>query len=211
MTCTTRICIFIFLISSQTILAQSSYWPKEIPLKTGGKILIYQPQPDELNGNILQGKAAVSAKANANDPAVYGAIFFEASLSTDKDTRRATLESIKITNTKMEGVDDKNKLQKMVTLIETEVPNWHYDFSLDQLIATMKRKDGNGKMYNKEKLCVPTGLGERVIGAQHIFGGHLGVRKLVKALKHRYIFGHEDSIWKMAKKIKSQCNTCQAC
>jgi hypothetical protein len=141
-------CIVGMLFFASSLLAQISYWPKEIPLKTGGKILIYQPQPDELNGNILKGRSAVGGKEKANDPMVYGAIFFDATLITDKASRMAQLESVKITNAKMEGLDDQEKLQKMITLIETEVPKWNFDFSLDQLTATMKRKSGDGEMYN---------------------------------------------------------------
>lgn len=136
------------LLFSASLFAQSAYWPKEIPLKTGGKILIYQPQPDELNGNILKGRTAVGAKEKANDPMVYGAIFFEAKLITDKSTRMGTLESVKITNAKMDGVKDLTKVDKMIAFIESEVPKWNLDLSLDQITATMKRKEGDGEMYN---------------------------------------------------------------
>ena len=68
-----------------------------------------------------------------------------------------------------------------------------------------------GKMYLKEKLCVPTGLGERVVGACHVYGGHMGVNKLVKAIEQKYLFVMETSKWKMAKLVKKQCNVCQAC
>lgn len=141
-------CTLFLLLFSQTLIAQSSYWPKEIPLKTGGKILIYQPQTDELNGNIIKGRSAVGGKEKANDPMVYGAIFYDATISTNKDTRMATLESVKITNAKMDGLEDQVKLQKMIDFIESEVPKWNYDFSLEQMISTMKRKEGDGKMYN---------------------------------------------------------------
>jgi hypothetical protein len=130
------------------LFSQRNFWPKEIPLKTGGKILIYQPQPDELNGITLKGRTAVGAKEKANDPMVYGAIFFDAKLIADKSTRNATLESLTITNAKMEGVDNNEKLQKMVQLIESEVPKWDLDISLDQIVASIKRNSGDGKMYN---------------------------------------------------------------
>ena len=69
----------------------------------------------------------------------------------------------------------------------------------------------NGKMYREEKLCIPTGLALRIVGAQHIFGGHMGVEKLVRSLRLRYEFAETTSLWKMAKEIKTMCNTCQAC
>lgn len=139
--------VYVFLFAG-IVLAQSTYWPKEIPLKTGGKILIYQPQPDELSGNVLKGRTAVGGKEKANDPMVYGAIFFEAKLITDKSTRMATLESVTITRAKMEGVDDQEKLQKMSTFIENEIPKWNLELSIDQITATLKRKQGDGEMYN---------------------------------------------------------------
>ena len=69
----------------------------------------------------------------------------------------------------------------------------------------------NGKIYREEKLCIPTGLAMRIVGAQHIFGGHLGVEKLVRSLRLRYEFAETTSLWTMAKEIKAMCNTCQAC
>lgn len=140
--------IICLLILSNNLFAQIDYWPKEIPLKTGGKILIYQPQIDALDGIILKGRTAVGGKEKMNDPMVYGAIFFEATLLTDKDTRVGTLESVKITNAKMDGLEDQVKLQKMITLIETEVPKWDMDIALDQIVGAMKRKEGDGEMFN---------------------------------------------------------------
>ena len=69
----------------------------------------------------------------------------------------------------------------------------------------------NGKIYQNEKLCVPKGLAAQVLGAQHIFGGHMGIEKLVKSAKLRFEFGDPLSIWKLAQSVKQQCNTCQAC
>ena len=69
----------------------------------------------------------------------------------------------------------------------------------------------NGKIYREEKLCIPTGLAMRIVGVQHIFGGHLGVEKLVRSLRLRYEFAETTSLWTMAKEIKAMCNTCQAC
>lgn len=140
--------ILIGFFTATNLNAQSSYWPKEIPLKTGGKILIYQPQPDELRGITLKGRAAVGGKEKANDPMVYGAIFFEATLITDKNTRSATLEKVTITNAKMEGIDDQNEIKKMITFLENEIPKWNLDLSIDQIIATIKRNSGDGIMYN---------------------------------------------------------------
>jgi hypothetical protein len=132
-----------------TVHAQVSVWPKEIPLKkTGGKVIIYQPQPDELNGNKLKGRAAMAGKEKPSDDMLYGALFFEASLNTDKGSRMATLESFRITNARVNGLDDDAKMKSLITLIETEVMKWNLDISLDQLRSTIKLNNPEAPVYN---------------------------------------------------------------
>lgn len=139
----------VLLISQEKIYAQKTTWPREIPLtKTGGKVVIYQPQPDALEGNILTGRAAIAAKEKASDELVFGAIFFEATMLTDKATRIASMSSVKITNAKISGLDDQEKIKKLITLIETEVPKWTLDISIDQLVSTIKKEHPNAEIYN---------------------------------------------------------------
>ena len=138
------------LVSQQKLSAQTT-WPREIPFaKTGGKVVIYQPQPDALEGNTLTGRAAIAGKEKASDELVFGAIFFEAKLSTDKATRMANLESIKITNAKVKGIDDEEKIKKLISLIETELPKWNIEISLDQLVSTIKKDHPNAEIYNND-------------------------------------------------------------
>jgi hypothetical protein len=40
-------------------------WPKEIPFNNGGKAVIYQPQPESFEGNLITGRSAVSVKRNS--------------------------------------------------------------------------------------------------------------------------------------------------
>jgi hypothetical protein len=82
----------------------SKRWPKEIQFpKSGGKVIIYQPQPDALEGNKLSGRVAIGVKEKASDPLVFGALFVEATLMTEKDKHKATLQSLKINNAKISG------------------------------------------------------------------------------------------------------------
>ena len=67
------------------------------------------------------------------------------------------------------------------------------------------------KLYFNEKLCVPTGFGSKIVAAQHISSGHLGVNRLLKDLRVKYEFGHEPPMREMATKIKQMCTICQAC
>ena len=140
----------LLLISGIISLKAQNTWPKEIPLKSGGKVTIYQPQPESLEGNKLTARSAVSVKENSKSEPVFGAIFYVATLSTDKDSRTAELESIKISNAKFGGVEDQVKIKNLITLIEAEVPNWNMEMSLDELVATIRRDHANSDSFNND-------------------------------------------------------------
>src|SRR5690348_3087730 len=115
--------IITFQLSSFHSFSQIQ-WPKEIPINKDGKVVIYQPQPESFEGNKITGRSAVSVKSTAKSEAVFGVIFYDAKISTDKAIRTAMLESVTITACKFTGVDDTAKLNKLTRLIETEVPKW---------------------------------------------------------------------------------------
>lgn len=50
------------LLLCTTVATAQDIWPKDIPLSSGGKITIYQPQPEDLQGNLLAARAAVSVR-----------------------------------------------------------------------------------------------------------------------------------------------------
>ena len=90
----TRVALSIFLIAACFSTNAQSTWPKEIPFKNGGKVTIYQPQPESFEGNKLTGRSAVSVNETAKSEPVFGAIFYDAFMSTDKDSRTADLDSM---------------------------------------------------------------------------------------------------------------------
>jgi hypothetical protein len=117
--------------------AQSN-WPREIALPSGGKIVIYQPQPENLNGNKLSARAAVSVRRKASDEPVFGAIFVDATLATDKNNRTATLESLTVRNAKFADAKEED-IEKLKNLLETEIPKWELEISLDQLVTALDK------------------------------------------------------------------------
>ncbi len=125
-------------------------WPKVIPFKNGGNATIYQPQPQNFEGNKLTGHCAVAVKETATSDAVFGVVFFEAIMETDKGKRTATLESVSITQSKFSGVDDQAKLDKLNKFLEVEAPKWNMEISLDALVSTIKKDHGNAPVYNND-------------------------------------------------------------
>ena len=114
-------------------------WPKEIPLTNGGKIVIYQPQPESLNGVVLSARAAVSIATTADADQTFGAIWFDATLQTDKDARIGTLERLVIKEAKFPAIKDRAQLQQYTSLLENEIPKWNLQFSLDQLLTSVQK------------------------------------------------------------------------
>lgn len=131
--------------------SQTNSWPKEINFpKTGGKVIIYQPQPDALEGNKLIGRAAIAGREKPTDELVFGALFFEAKLFTDKATRKGSLESLVITKAKINGIEDQTKIANLTKLLEAEVPKWDLEISLDELVATIKKSHPDAEMFNND-------------------------------------------------------------
>jgi hypothetical protein len=110
-------------------------WPKEITIPQG-KVIIYQPQPDTLDGNKLDGRAAVAVEENGSDGPVFGAVWFTARLETDRADRTATLVDVSVTRTRFPERDEE-KAEKLKTLLETEMPKWAMVISMDRLLTSL--------------------------------------------------------------------------
>ena len=117
-----------------------SKWPKELKTNKGGQITIYQPQPESLKGDRLIGRAAFSAKEMAGDELMFGVFWYTATMTTDRDARTATLESIIISDVRLPGVTDENKINKLKAFLEAEIPKWEITASLDEIAATIEQE-----------------------------------------------------------------------
>jgi len=127
------------LLATFSLSAQAadddSIWPKEISTNKG-TVVVYQPQPEKLSGDKLEGRAAVAIEIAGKDEPIFGAIWFEARLLTDRDEGTATISEVKITNVRLQEQDD-NKTGKLKKLLEDEIPKWEIPISMDQLVASL--------------------------------------------------------------------------
>ncbi|PWT97438.1 MAG: hypothetical protein C5B52_13825 [Bacteroidetes bacterium] len=121
------------------------HYPKEITSSQKEIITIYQPQPESMNGNLVTGRAALSVRKTAKDEPVFGALFFEARIATDKNNRTASLVSMKVTNAKFPGIEDTTKLKRLINEIETEVPKWNMVISIDALVTSISAESATTK------------------------------------------------------------------
>ncbi|QIP13738.1 hypothetical protein G8759_14495 [Spirosoma aureum] len=128
--------LLLFSLIQVNTFAQTN-WPKEIPLETGGRIILYQLQPETVSGNRLTARAAFSIREKRGDEPIFGAMWLNASLDTDKAERTARLESIQITEAKFPVEENQSQVNILRALLLQEIPKWKLDIPLDELIVTM--------------------------------------------------------------------------
>jgi hypothetical protein len=139
--------LFLFQLVAFHSFADTT-WPKELKTKAGAVITIYQPQPETLKGNIISGRAAFSVIETPSDELIFGVFWYSATMSTDRDSRTMLLESIKITDVKLPGIEDETKLTKLKTFLETEIPKWEIESTIDDINATIELE----QVYGSEDL-----------------------------------------------------------
>ena len=132
------LCLSYMIFAENKQAAPVSNWPKQINT-TNGKILVYQPQPDSLIGIRLYGRAAVSYTKNGQEP-IFGAIWFQTNIAVDRDSRDVSLNGAKILNVRFPNQDQQNndKIEKFKKTLETDIPNWDIDMTIDELNASLK-------------------------------------------------------------------------
>ncbi len=111
-------------------------WPREIQTSKG-TVIVYQPQPQELDGDRLQARAAISVTLTGADDPVFGAVWFDARISTDRNNRTVAIEDLKVARLRFtEGDEEKGK--QLRALLEEEIPQWQLEISLDRLLTTLE-------------------------------------------------------------------------
>jgi hypothetical protein len=100
-----------------------------------GRVLVYQPQPESLEGNQLKARAAVSLTPATGSPK-FGAAWFTARVTTDRDTRTATLDNIRISLVRLPGASAPDQ-QQFANIVAGQLSQMSVSYSLDQLIATL--------------------------------------------------------------------------
>jgi hypothetical protein len=110
-------------------------WPREIE-GDAGIVTIYQPQPEEFENNVLQGRAAASLLAkNATEP-TFGVFWFTARVDTDRDAGTSLVRDIVVTKVRWpdSNAEEEGRVAQMLMglLSKTEIP-----ISLEQLTASL--------------------------------------------------------------------------
>jgi hypothetical protein len=126
------IACFLLLFS---LTSYATDWPQEL---TGerGTIVVYQPQPEKLQGNILTGRAAMSLELKGNPTPIFGVFWFSAKIATDRSENTVTISQLKVT--KVGWPESKEPDEKQFSqFVEAQLANSSFTASLSKLTASL--------------------------------------------------------------------------
>ena len=115
--------------------ALSADWPQEL---TGNKgtIVVYQPQPEKLVGNILTGRAAMSLELKDEPAPIFGVFWFSAKIETDRSENTVTISQLQVT--KVGWPESKEAGEKQFSqFVEKQLAHSSFTSSLSKLTASL--------------------------------------------------------------------------
>ena len=123
----------------QAPLVAAVEWPQEL---TGeeGTVIIYQPQPDELNGNKLIARAAMSIEMNDGSDPIFGAVWLSATIDTNRAEDIATIGNIKVTRATWPDSKDTGE-QRFQQFVDDALKDSVLTISLSALKASLAVSD----------------------------------------------------------------------
>ncbi|WP_232769135.1 carbohydrate-binding family V/XII [Colwellia sp. Bg11-28] len=121
------------LLFSLTSFAED--WPQELS-GDRGTIVVYQPQPEKLKGNILTGRAAMSLELKDNPNPIFGVFWFSAKIATDRSENTVTINQLKVT--KVGWPDSTESDEKQFSqFVDAQLANSSFTASLSKLTASL--------------------------------------------------------------------------
>ena len=111
-------------------------WPQEITAAEG-TIVVYQPQPESLQGNMLKARAAISLELAEQAEPIFGAMWFTGRLDTDRAAGIAVVRDIRVTRVGWPESRDAGE-QRFTAVVEGAVPASGLEISLERLSASLE-------------------------------------------------------------------------
>ncbi len=101
-----------------------------------GTIIVYQPQPEELKGNTLSGRAAMSLELKDSSDPIFGTFWFDARIDTDRDAGTALVRDFKVTNVRWPDSKDAGE-QRFTAVVEAAIPTAGFEISMERLSSSL--------------------------------------------------------------------------
>jgi hypothetical protein len=123
--------------AAQAAPDSSADWPRQID-SVAGTIVVYQPQPESLQGTVLTGRAAFSLTPKGKTEPVFGALWFTADVNIDRDQRLVQVLGTKVQRVRLPDATS-NDESAFAAEIEREAPKWDITVPLDGLTAALSQ------------------------------------------------------------------------
>jgi hypothetical protein len=123
-------------VGSGCLAQEESGWPREFSAADGSSVVIYQPQLDDLEGNRLSGRAALSVRLADGETPAFGVVWFASRIQTDRDTREVAILDVEITRVRFAEATDEQQAA-LASLIESRAPSWNLQMSLDRMLTAL--------------------------------------------------------------------------
>ena len=113
--------------------ADDPSWPRQLD-SPSGSIVIYQPQPEDLSGDVLTGRAAFSLQKNGDADPTFGVLWFTEHVEIDRDSSTVTVRDLDVTKVRLPSITaaEASRYEKIV---EAEAVQWDLSESLEELQA----------------------------------------------------------------------------
>ncbi|HSZ32965.1 MAG TPA: hypothetical protein VK772_06620, partial [Puia sp.] len=133
--------LFTLILSGNIVYSQTNQsWPKSIN-DNGTTIKVYQPLIEKFNGDAFDARSAFSILEKGKSDPVFGALWLNAIVQTNRTNRTAVIEKIKVNAIRFAGDSNAENVARLTALLEREIPKWNMTISLDQLEASIEAGD----------------------------------------------------------------------
>ena len=145
--------LFATVLAAGVARAEDGDWPREIRTDKGVAV-IYQPQLESYEKNVLKCRAAISVQPKGRSEPIFGTMWVTSTALVDRDTRMVTLDGITVTQTRFPGAT-KEQQKKVAAIVEAEIRKWDLSLSLDRLLAMMELLEKEQRATGKYASPVP--------------------------------------------------------
>jgi len=119
-----------------TVILSAQDWPREVT-SPQGIITIYQPQIESFKGDALSARAAISITSDGKTEPVFGAVWLDCRVTTDRTSRTVRLEDVKVKQIRFPNGTNAETSNISATL-EKQMPLLDLTFSLDLLLESLE-------------------------------------------------------------------------
>ncbi|MFL5746072.1 MAG: hypothetical protein ACJ751_15465 [Niastella sp.] len=130
----TLVAVLMGSMITHLVMAQEN-WPKTATTSEGTILKLYQWQPESFEDNTLKAHAAISVLENGKTEPVFGVAWLKA--TTETAGSQVNIKSIYITNIKLPGESNDDKLETIANTLEDKTPSWDISFPLNDLKTSL--------------------------------------------------------------------------